>query len=281
MLPRLQVQMHEVRLGMRRWQLQRQERVALRRLGGEIARASDRGGQEELSRIIAEIGDAHRRLAALASESDASIEADRIDLRRVAAWIKPVVVTRGVCTRLVLRHQRRAVRGQLDARHEALGAGAVRLGMGVARPELMHARAGLGRVQAELEQRLAAFGGTAHPAWTARAGAEAVGFGRAILSQLRAHLLPKAPALAGMVAGWWIANTFTDSPVHSVLRSVGIGRGGTHVVSGSTYKAMHFWLPLLAAALCAYLGERIASYYRQPTGARHRIAAPNFSSDDA
>jgi hypothetical protein len=273
--------MHEVRLGMRRWQLRRQERFALRRLGGEIARASGRGGQEELSRIMAEIGDAHRWLAALASESDASIEADRIDLRRVAAWIKPVVVTRGVCTRLVLRHQRRAVRGQLDARHEALGAGAVRLGMGVARPELMHARAGLGRVQAELEQRLAAFGGTAHPAWTARAGAEAVGFGRAILSQLRAHLLPKAPALAGMVAGWWIANTFTDSPVHSVLRSVGIGRGGTHVVSGSTYKAMHFWLPLLAAALCAYLGERIASYYRQPTGARHRIAAPNFSSDDA
>ena len=51
--------------------------------------------------------------------------------------------------------------------------------------------------------------------------------------------------------------------VRSVLRSVGIGSGGTHVVSGSTYKAMSFWLPLLAAAVCAYLGERIVGYYRK------------------
>jgi hypothetical protein len=25
---------------------------------------------------------------------------------------------------------------------------------------------------------------------------------------------------------------------------------------------MTFWLPLLAAALCAYLGERVGTYYR-------------------
>jgi hypothetical protein len=31
------------------------------------------------------------------------------------------------------------------------------------------------------------------------------------------------------------------------------------VVSGSTYKLMQFWLPLLAAALCAYLGKRLAA----------------------
>jgi hypothetical protein len=281
MLPRLQAQLHEVRLGLRRRQLQRRERLALRRLGEEIARDSERTGHEALGGIIAEIDHAHRGLAALAAESDASMEADRTDLRRVAAWVKPVVVTRGVCTRLVLRHQRRADRGRLGARYEALGELAARLGIGVARPELRHTRAGLGRVQTELERRRAPFGGAAHPAWTVRAGVEAVGLGRAILSQLHAHLLPKAPALAGMVAGWWIANTFTDSPVRSVLRSVGIGRGGTHVVSGSTYQAMHFWLPLLAAALCAYLGERIASYYRQPAGARHPIAAADFSPDDA
>jgi hypothetical protein len=65
-----------------------------------------------------------------------------------------------------------------------------------------------------------------------------------------------------MAVGWWIANTYTDSHVRSALRSVGIGSGGTHVVSGSTFKAMSFWLPLLAAAVCAYLGERIVRYYR-------------------
>jgi hypothetical protein len=45
--------------------------------------------------------------------------------------------------------------------------------------------------------------------------------------------------------------------MRSILRTVGIGSGGTHVVSGSTYRAMSFWLPLLAAALCAYIGERL------------------------
>jgi Na+/H+-translocating membrane pyrophosphatase len=93
------------------------------------------------------------------------------------------------------------------------------------------------------------------------------------VAQLRSHLLPKAPALAGLVVGWWIANTYTDSHMRSVLRSVGIGSGGTRVVSGSTYKAMSFWMPLLAAALCAYLGERIAGYYGRRANAGTEDAA--------
>ncbi len=42
------------------------------------------------------------------------------------------------------------------------------------------------------------------------------------------------------------------------MNTVGLGRGGTHVVSGTTLKAMNFWLPILAAAICAYLGDRLA-----------------------
>jgi hypothetical protein len=61
--------------------------------------------------------------------------------------------------------------------------------------------------------------------------------------------------------GWWVANTYTDSHLRSTLRSIGIGTGGTRVVSSSTYEAMTFWLPLLAAALCAYAGERIGAFY--------------------
>jgi hypothetical protein len=75
--------------------------------------------------------------------------------------------------------------------------------------------------------------------------------------------MPKAPALAGMAVGWWIASTYTDSHAKSILRSVGIGHGGTHVVSGSTYKAMHYGLPLLAAAMCAYAAGRIATAIRE------------------
>ena len=79
----------------------------------------------------------------------------------------------------------------------------------------------------------------------------------AVWGQLRSHLFPKAPALVGMAVGWWIANTYTDSRFRSALRSMGLASGGTHVVSGSTYRAMTFWLPLLSAALCAYIGERV------------------------
>jgi len=38
---------------------------------------------------------------------------------------------------------------------------------------------------------------------------------------------------------------------------------GTHVVSGDTCRSMRFWLPFLAAAICAYLGNRIARWIQQ------------------
>ena len=49
-------------------------------------------------------------------------------------------------------------------------------------------------------------------------------------------------------------------------RPLGIGSGGTRVVGASTYDAMSFWLPLMAAALCAYVGERIAGFYAARDG---------------
>jgi len=261
-LSRLQAQLHEVRLDLHRRRLHRRERAALRRLGEEVAVRPEAGASDDLRRMAAEIGNTKRRLEVLAAESAASLDADRADLDRVAPWVKPVVIVRGVCARVVLRHRREGARRMLAPRYEDLGSLAVRAGVGATRAEVVDARAGLERLRKEREQWLAPFGGTAHPAWTARAGAEATGLGRAVLSQLRSNLLPKAPALAGMAVGWWIANTYTDSHVRSVLRSVGIGSGGTRVVSGSSYKAMSFWLPLLAAAVCAYLGERLVGYYR-------------------
>ena len=34
-------------------------------------------------------------------------------------------------------------------------------------------------------------------------------------------------------------------------------------MSSDTLQAMNFWLPILAAALCAYLGDRIARSFRR------------------
>jgi hypothetical protein len=269
MLARLHAQLHEIRLDLRgRW-LRHRERSALRSLGEEVARTGA-GGSDALARLTAEIAEGEHRCAALAAECRASLEADRADLRAVAAWVRPAVLLRGVCTRLVLRHRQSLERRALGPRFEALGdlamasaeAGAHAGARSRLERDVTTVRDELAATIAERERWVAPFGGRALPAWTARVGTEATGFGRAALTQLRSHLLPKAPAIAGLTVGWWIANTYTDSHLRSAVRSLGIGSGGTRVVSSSTYEAMTFWLPLLAAALCAYLGERLGAYYR-------------------
>ena len=267
MFARLHAQFHEVRLHLRSRRLRHRERLGLRRLGEEVARA-EAGGSEAFARLVGEITEGERRAAALVAEDRTSLEADRADLGAVAVWVKPAVVLRGLCTRLVLRHRRSLERRALRPCFEALG----ELATGSAEPgveprslarEVAAVRDQLAAVTAERERWVAPYGGRALPDWTTRAGAETVGFGRAVLTQLRSHLLPKAPAIAGLTVGWWIANTYTDSHLRSALRSLGLGSGGgTRVVSSSTYEAMTFWLPLLAAGLCAYLGERVGAYYR-------------------
>ena len=257
MLARLQAQFHEIRLDLRARQLRRRERLTLRRLGAEAVRSGAAGG-ETLAPLLAEIANGERRVAALLAEGQASLEADRADLREVAGWMKPVVVVRGVCTRLVLRHRRSIERRALRPRLEALG----ELVSGSPVGEVVALRKQLAQVASEREQWAEQYGGSALPTWAPQAARETVGFGRAVLMQLRSQVFPKAPALVGLAVGWWVANTYTDSHLRSALRSIGIGSGGTRVVSSSTYEAMSFWLPLLAAALCAYLGERIGSHYR-------------------
>jgi hypothetical protein len=227
------------------------------RLGAEVARSGAAGG-ETLAPLLAQIAEGERRAAALLAEGQASLEADRADLREVAGWMKPVVVVRGVCTRVVLRHRRSTERRALRPRLEALG----ELVSGSPAGEVVALRRQLTLIASERERWGAPYGGSALPTWAPQAARETVGFGRAVLMQLRSQLLPKAPALVGLAVGWWVANTYTDSHLRSALRSIGIGGGGTRVVSSSTYEAMSFWLPLLAAALCAYLGERIGAHYR-------------------
>lgn len=257
MLARLQAQFHEIRLDLRARQLRRRERLTLRRLGAEAVRCGAAGG-ETLAPLLAEIANGERRVAALLAEGQASLEADRTDLREVTGWMQPVVVVRGVCTRMVLRHRRSIERRALRPRLEALG----ELVSGSPVAEVVALRKQLAQVASEREQWAEQYGGSALPTWAPQAARETVGFGRAVLMQLRSQVFPKAPALVGLAVGWWVANTYTDSHLRSALRSIGIGSGGTRVVSSSTYEAMSFWLPLLAAALCAYLGERIGSHYR-------------------
>jgi hypothetical protein len=203
------------------------------RLEAALATRAECRRYRALGREIAAARGETDHLRALADECRRSHEADRTDAALVSGWMLPLVTVRGVATRVVLRHRIARGHRQLRPRYETLGRGAAT--------------------------------GTADPVSTQpRVLVEEAGrFGRAFWNQLRPAILPKAPALAGLAAGWWIANTYTDSRWKSLARSVGIGSGGTTVVSGDTYRAMRFWLPLLAAAVCAYAGERIAEGIRK------------------
>lgn len=270
MFARVHAQFHEVRLDLCRAWLRRRERAALRRLGQAVAATGASGG-EGLGRLKSEIDGALARIEALTAESRTSLDTDRADVAVVAPWVRPIVVLRGLCVRLVLRHRQAAIRRALRLRYEAVGglAAASAEFWSPLEREVTAVRTELARVAAERERWVAPFRGTAFPGWTARARFETREFGRAVRSQLRAHLLPKAPALAGLAVGWWIANTYTDSHLRSALRSIGIGSGGTRVVSSGAYEAMSFWLPLLAAALSAYAGERVRGLYRvEPDGVK-------------
>jgi hypothetical protein len=159
----------------------------------------------------------------------------------------------------VIRQRRAAIERALHQTHLTAG----RLAMATATTPIRAELAGAAGAAGEREWRMAELDARPLPAWVDRAQVEGKELGGAVWTQLRSQLTPKAPALAGMAVGWWITSTYTDSHARSILRSVGIGHGGTHVVSASTYKAMQFGLPLLAAAVCAYLGQRIAAAVRE------------------
>jgi len=75
--------------------------------------------------------------------------------------------------------------------------------------------------------------------------------------------IPGVSAIGGILVGYWVASTFTNSPVKGVLSSLGIMNGGTHVVSNTTYKFLSVFLPLFATALTAYAVQKSMKNYRE------------------
>jgi len=211
-------------------------------------------------------------LDALTAALSGSLDADRRDYPAVAAWMRPVVIVRGVCARAVLRHRMLRSRRELVPLYQQLAAAALAVPSGAsgglllppARTDAVRdARTALASLMAERTRLLEPFDGKAYPPWVGDVIEEVVAFARALLTQLRGQMVPRASALAGLADGWWVTRTYTTSRPRSLLRSLGIGSGGTHVVSGQTYGSMRFWLPLLAAAVCAYLGDRTARWIQQ------------------
>jgi hypothetical protein len=266
MIHHLYAQLDAIRLGARQRGLRRRELAALARLGR--ATLGDGGSREgRLATLATEAATARGRRVALEEERRAALAATRADLAAVPRWMAPVVLVRGASARVVLRQRRVAIEQGLHELHLTAGRLALTTPANPAAREVQAIRAELAAAASERERQLAGLDARPLPAWVEQARSEGKHFGGAVWTQLRSQLIPKAPALAGMAMGWWITSTYTDSHARSILRSVGIGHGGTHLVSASTYKAMQFGLPLLAAALCAYVGQRIAAAVRERASA--------------
>lgn len=250
----------------------RTEAAALAVLGAAVGRAL---AADPAPPLLTRVVEAARRVATLEQGEAQSLVQDRTDYGSVAGWMQPVVIARGLAARAVLRHQRRRAVRDLVAARQDLGRAAVADAADIpvdAVPQadmeaVVAARRALGEALARQAENLAPLGGSLLPRGAVLAAAEAVAFGQAVWGQLRAHLLPRTPALAGMLAGWWVAQTYTDSHWRATLTRFGLADGGTRVVSPETYARLRFWLPLLAAAACAYAGSRLATLVRRRYGA--------------
>ncbi len=75
--------------------------------------------------------------------------------------------------------------------------------------------------------------------------------------------IPGVSAIAGILMGSWVASTFTNSPIKGLLSSWGLMKGGTHVVSNTTYRFLSVFLPLFATALTAYAVQKGMKSYRE------------------
>jgi hypothetical protein len=80
-------------------------------------------------------------------------------------------------------------------------------------------------------------------------------------ADLQEWVRPRAPMLGAMVVGWWITRSYVSAHTAAVLTALGRStktRGAHWVSLPADTAIVRYALPLLAAAVCAYLGHRLA-----------------------
>jgi len=83
--------------------------------------------------------------------------------------------------------------------------------------------------------------------------------------------IPGLSAIAGLGVGSWVASTFTTSRFKGFLASWGLIRGGTRVVSATTYTFLSLSLPIFAAALTAYMAQKAMKSFREKQLERNMV----------
>jgi hypothetical protein len=240
----------------------REHGFALRQLGETLGSRGDLA--ENLAASLREVGQCREKCDQIDAALVHSLEEDRADYGDVPSFVRPLVILRGFAHRGVLRARRHRARKDLSAACERLGGDALEdASLSLPAAELARAaRAAALRACEERERVLAPYGGAALPPAVARGAKEAGHLTKTILQDVRGALIPKLPAVVGMWVGWWVTNTFTDSSFSATLHSLGIGDGPRYAVTTDQYELMHRWLPIVAAAVCSYLGSRLGALVR-------------------
>lgn len=248
--------------------LERRERSSRRRLHaarvrvGRAARASGPLDEKFGAHVdVTLVDDAERRLAHWRRRLDTSLEQDRADYAIVGGLGRWLVVARGMLDRFVVRERVRFIEREIDDRESELGARLVERMDGellarVSAADVEDARGALSDADAAAQERdalLAPYHGDPWPAGLR----ELRSFGRFLWRELRPKLIPRAPAIVGLIAGWWIAQSFSDSWFDDAKSRFGLGSKTS--VSTGALETIRFWGPLVAAALCAYLGAFLSS----------------------
>jgi len=83
------------------------------------------------------------------------------------------------------------------------------------------------------------------------------------LARQALNQIPGTSAVAALIVGWWVASTFTTSPIRAFMAKWGLLKGGTHVVRGSTYRFLSIVLPIFVAAVTAYAVSKILKIVRE------------------
>jgi hypothetical protein len=226
MIHHLRAQLDAFRLGVHQRDLRRREQDALARLGKmTLGEGGTRVGR--LAALATEAAAARSRLEALSGERRSSGAANRGDLQR----------------------RRESLEQKLRELHLIAGRLVMAMPATEAGTEVLAIRAELANAASERD----------------RLHAEGRRLGEELLAGFRAWLTPRAPALTAMALGWWITSRYTESHIRTILKALGLSlsRRGPHLVSATTDTLLiEYGLPLLAAVVCASLGNRLAAWGR-------------------
>jgi hypothetical protein len=91
--------------------------------------------------------------------------------------------------------------------------------------------------------------------------------------------IPSASALAACIVGVWVTSTFTASPWKALLSKWGLMKGGRHLVSSQMYQFLSVVLPILVAAVTAYLVQKMLKRAREQQMGKNIVRVSQLGKD--